>query len=81
MNNREWVLNWFAENGTADRETLEKNSDVNYFEAGYIDSFVFISLIADIEEDLGIELDNDQFTDRSFATINGLIAILDEMVK
>ena len=81
MNNREWVLNWFEENSTVDRETLEANGDKNYFDAGYIDSFVFISLIGDMEEDLGVTFDNDQFTDRSFATINGLINILDEMVK
>lgn len=81
MSNREWVLDWFEQNSSVDRETLEANGDKNYFEAGYIDSFVFISLMADIEEELGIEFDNEQFWDRSFATINGLIKILDEMVE
>lgn len=81
MSNREWVLDWFEQNSSVDRETLEANGDQNYFDAGYIDSFVFISLMADIEEELGIEFDNEQFWDRSFATINGLVKILDEMVE
>lgn len=78
---REWILEWFEENGSVDRGTLEANMDENYLNAGYIDSFVFISLIADIEEEFEVEFDNDQFTERSFATLNGLIEILDSMVN
>lgn len=78
---KEWIIEWFVDNSAVDKETLEANADVNYFEAGYIDSFVFISLMDDIEEEFGAEFDNDQFLDRSFATINGLANILSEMVK
>lgn len=78
---KEWLLGWFESNATVDRETLEQNMDVNYLDAGYIDSFVFISLIGDIEDEFGIAFDNEQFMERSFATINGLSNILDEMVK
>lgn len=78
---KEWILAWFEENSSVGRDVLEANLDENYFNAGYIDSFVFISLIDDIEEEFEVEFDNDQFTDRSFATINGLVAILDGMVK
>lgn len=78
---KEWLINWFEEMATVDRETLEANLDVNYLDAGYIDSFVFISLIGDIEDEFGISFDNEQFMDRSFATINGLAKILDEMVE
>ncbi|MBQ3035474.1 MAG: acyl carrier protein [Lachnospiraceae bacterium] len=78
---KEWLLKWFEENGTVDRNTLENNLDVNYLDAGYIDSFVFISLIGDIEEEFGISFENEQFMDRSFATINGLDEILNKMVK
>ena len=78
---KEWVIAWFEENSSVSREVLEANLDENYFNAGYIDSFVFISLIGDIEEEFEVEFDNDQFTDRSFATINGLVGILDGMVN
>lgn len=79
--NTEWLINWFEENATVDRTTLEQNLDVNYLDAGYIDSFVFISLIGDIEDEFGISFDNEQFMNRNFATIHGLAEILDEMVK
>ena len=78
---KEWLLDWFENNATVDRETLEQNTDVNYLDAGYIDSFVFISLIGDIEDEFGIGFDNEQFMDRSFATIDGLAEILEEMVE
>lgn len=80
-NIREWVLTWFEENASVERAVLEANLDENYFNAGYIDSFVFISLIADIEDEFEVEFDNDQFADRSFATVNGLVDILDGMVE
>lgn len=73
-------MDWFESNATVDRATLEQNTDVNYLDAGYIDSFVFISLIGDIEGEFGISFDNEQFMDRGFATINGLAEILDKMV-
>ena len=80
-NIREWLLDWFEQNSSVSRDVLEENMDENYFNAGYIDSFVFISLIDEIEDEFEVEFDNDQFTDRSFATINGLIEILDSMVN
>lgn len=78
---KEWLISWFENNANVDRETLEQNLDVNYLDAGYIDSFVFISLIGDIEDEFEIDFDNEQFIDRNFATINGLVEILDEMVE
>lgn len=78
---KEWLISWFESNANVDRETLEQNLDVNYLDAGYIDSFVFISLIGDIEDEFEINFDNEQFIDRNFATINGLAEILDEMVE
>lgn len=78
---KRWLLDWFESNATVDRETLEQNVNVNYLDAGYIDSFVFISLIGDIEDEFGISFVNEQFMNRSFATIEGLSEILDGMVE
>ncbi|MBQ8822351.1 MAG: acyl carrier protein [Lachnospiraceae bacterium] len=79
-NIREWIIDWFVENGTTEKEVLCENLNSNYFNAGFIDSFVFISLIGDIEEEYDIEFDNEQFLDRDFATINGLAEIIAELV-
>ncbi len=77
MDMQQWVINWFMEHTGLTEEEIKNNMEVNYFNKEYIDSFEFIELIADIE-DLGIELDNEQFEDRKFATIKGLIEILNE---
>lgn len=75
-----WLIEWFLENGTVAEDTLRGNLDANYLGSGFIDSFTFISLIGDIEDEFEIEFDNDQFLDRNFATINGLAEIIDELV-
>lgn len=77
---REWLVEWFVENGTVTKEILLENMDSNYFNAGFIDSFTFISLIGDLEDEYDVEFDNDQFLDREFATINGLADIIVKLV-
>ncbi len=77
---RDWVKKWFIENGNVESSLLEEKQEENYLDAGFIDSFTFIGLIADIEEHFGISFENDQFEDRKFATLNGLIEIIFGMV-
>ncbi len=79
-NIKSWIIDWFVENGTATKEQVLESMDSNYFSAGFIDSFTFISLIGDIEDEYDIEFDNDQFLDRDFATVNGLAEIIAELV-
>lgn len=74
---QEWLIKWFVENAGADREELYKNISENYFQLGYIDSFAFITLIGDIEDQFSIEFENDQFEDRSFSTIKGMTTIIE----
>lgn len=79
-NIKNWIVDWFVENGTATKEKVLASLDSNYFNEGFIDSFTFISLIGDIEDEYDIEFDNDQFLDRDFATVNGLAEIIAELV-
>ena len=74
-----WIIDWFVMNCDANAVEINANLDENYFLAGYIDSFQFINMISDIEENFGVEFDNDQFEDRSFSTVNGLSKIIEEM--
>ena len=76
-----WLLSWFESNTEVARTELEENVNSNYFDKEYIDSFEFISLIADIEDEFGISFDNDQFEDRSFSTINGLVKIIEGLLN
>ena len=70
-----WVIEWFKKHTSVSEKEINENKDENYFDLGYIDSFEFIELISDIEE-LGIELENEQFEDRRFSTISCLAGIL-----
>lgn len=78
---REWIINWFIENLNIEEKELNNNSDENYFELGYIDSFDFIKFINDIEEAFGITFENSQFEDREFSTINGLTKIMENILE
>lgn len=76
-----WIVDWLVSNCGANEAEVRTNLNENYFLAGYIDSFQFINMISDIEEEFGVEFDNNQFEDRSFSTVNGLSKIIEEMKK
>ncbi len=73
-----WILNWFQDNTNVLENEINKNRDENYFMKGWIDSLKFISFISDIETQFKINFSNDEFQDRKFAKINGIIQILED---
>ena len=77
----DWVLDWFAKNRDIDLTIANQHLDENFFELGYIDSFGFIMLISAVQEQFGITFDNDQFQDRSFATLKGFANAMERMSK
>lgn len=76
-----WIISWFIENSDAPENEISEKLDSNYFEEGWIDSFRFIEFLQDLEDHFGVELDQDSFTDRKFATILGMVQILDSYEK
>lgn len=78
MDTRKWLVNWFDANSSVSRDVIEDQTDADYLESEWIDSMAFISLISAIEEEYEIEFKNDEFQDRSFATIDGLSEIIAE---
>ena len=77
----EWIVNWFSRNSTLGKEEIRANFDRNYLESGWIDSFKFINLISDLETYFLIKFSNDQFQDRKFGTVAGLIEVVREKFK
>ncbi len=77
----DWVLDWFEKNRDVGLEESKQHLDESFFELGYIDSFGFIMLISTVQERFGIIFDNDQFQDRSFATLRGFAKALERMSK
>ncbi|MGE5473223.1 MAG: AAC(3) family N-acetyltransferase [Ignavibacteriales bacterium] len=78
---RTWIIEWFKEQtGETDNEIRSRTNE-NYFENCWMDSFTFISFITKVEEKFNISFDNDEFQDRSFATIEGLIKNIESKLK
>lgn len=73
-----WLVEWFEKHATLAPETLSASGDKNYLETGWIDSFEFITLVSDIENTFHISFSPDEFQNRSFATLDGLSAIIDK---
>ena len=74
-------LNWFQENTNVLQHEINENRDENYFIKGWIDSLKFISFISDIENQFKISFLNNEFQDRKFSTINGIIKILEVKIN
>lgn len=73
---REWLIEWFDSETTVSESTLREQMDTDYLKEGWIDSIQFIGMISSIEEEFDIEFSNDEFQDRSFATISGLAQLI-----
>jgi len=76
-----WILKWFQDNANVLENEINKDRDENYFMKGWIDSLKFISFISDIENKFNISFSNDEFQNRKFATINGIIQILEDKIN
>ena len=76
---KEWLINWFANYTGKTTDEVLTHAAENYFDIGLIDSFGFIGLIEDLEEECDLSFSNDAFEDRNFATIDGLVKIIRTM--
>ncbi len=80
-NVKSWIIGWFVQNSDVLENEIQKNVTINYLEKGWIDSFSFVTLITNIEEKFDIRFSNDEFQDRSFATIDGITAIIEGKIN
>ena len=69
-----WIKEFFSRN----RDLPENVEEINYFEAGLIDSFGVIELVENIETEFGIEFTQADFQDRRFSSIAGLAQLITE---
>ena len=71
----DWLKEYFARKS----DLPENIEQLNYFNAGIIDSFGVIELIESIEQEFKIRFSEDHFQDRRFPTISGLAEIIQEL--
>lgn len=76
-----WLLDWFCRRLMPPGSTQEEQLQVNYFEAGLIDSFGVIELITEIEQNFDIRFSEKHFQERRFATIGGLGELIEELTN
>ena len=78
---KNWILYWFINNSDVTDEEINKKLNENYFSKGWIDSLKFIELISDIENEHNLTFSNDEFQDRNFSTVSGLIKIIEDKLN
>lgn len=81
MNVKSDIIEWFVQNTDIERIEIEKNLNQDYLSKGWIDSLKFILFISDIETKFNISFSNDEFQDRTFSTIIGLVKIIEDKIN
>ncbi len=81
MNPKSWIVKWFLKNSNLSENEINESPEENYLIKGWIDSLKFISFISDIENEFKISFSNDEFQNRKFATINGIVKIIEVKIN
>lgn len=78
MKIKEWLMDWFTKHSSLDADGIKAASTANYMESGMIDSFSFVMLISDIDDEYGVSFTNEDFLNPDFMNIDGLAKMIDE---
>ncbi|MBO6223818.1 MAG: hypothetical protein J6N56_08605 [Bacteroidales bacterium] len=78
MTTKEWLIDWFSRHSAMSAEVLEEKSKVNYMEEGFIDSFSFVQMLSDIDDEYDILFENEDFVNPLFTNIDGLAQMIDQ---
>jgi acyl carrier protein len=81
MNDRvkEFVLDYIQRDYTIDSSDTDI-MNLNYVEAGYVDSVAMVSFIYSIEAEFGIRLTNDDLTNPDFKIVGKLIDLISRKI-
>ena len=78
MEIKEWLIDWFCNHSSLSAAELEAASKDDYLKKGIIDSFSFVMLISDIDDEFDIAFTNEDFLDPRFTSIDGLTEMIQE---
>lgn len=78
MEIKEWLIDWFCNHSSLSATDLEAASKEDYLKKGIIDSFSFVMLISDIDDEFDIAFTNEDFLDSRFPSIDGLTEMIQE---
>ena len=77
---KDWLVHWFAGHKGLTAEEVKAQVSLSYFDAGWLDSFEFITFILEIEQKFGIQFSNDDLQNWDFQNIDGLAKIIDRKI-
>lgn len=75
------VVKWFVSHVSLKEREIYKMLHENYFEKGWVDSLGFISFVNDMEQEFGIRFSNNEFQEKAFTTITGVVKIIEEKLQ
>ena len=78
MDTKQWLIDWFANHSSLNVEELKAALKEDYLKQGIIDSFAFVTLICDIDDEYDITFTNEDFLDSRFSNLEGLAAMINE---
>lgn len=78
MDIKEWLIDWFVSKTSRSKQDIVTIVSENYLESGLIDSFSFVMLLSDIDDEYGITFSNEDFINPLFPTIDGLAQLIEE---
>ncbi len=69
---RDLVLNILKDT----RPEFEFNSDVNYLDEGYLDSFDLITIVSDLETTFNIKINGSLIVPESFSSLDSIVKLV-----
>lgn len=78
---RQWIIDWFASHSSLSVAELDAVSKEDYLKKAIIDSFAFVMLISEIDDEFDVAFTNDDFLDSRFPTIDGLATMINERIQ
>ena len=78
---RQWIIDWFASHSSLSVAELDAVSKEDYLKKAIIDSFAFVMLISEIDDEFDVAFTKDDFLDSRFPTIDGLATMINERIQ
>ncbi len=57
---------------------LDAVQELDYMQAGYVDSLGFMKFLLYVEEQFGVEFEDDEIASGAFRTISGLVGLIEK---
>lgn len=81
MSVKEKVLVFLKAKGEIPGITEEEKLKCDYLELGIIDSLGIVEMIAEFEQEFGIQFESDHLSSPDFRVVGGLINLIEQMKK